>query len=130
VGQAHKALAVVDRAVATTFALTSHERRAVNRSELGTRPTDVHTAVGIPRMLNKFRRRLCAPLAHSSRVHSHARPLDIRSGFTPDLERPRVVAILDSDLLEQPIGLCLDAFDSFGGGNIDVRDGTMRTHHL
>ena len=59
-------------------------------------------------MLGKFSGRSFAELARHAPIEANPRTLDIGAGRFPDFQRARIIAKLETDFLDYPVGLILE----------------------
>ena len=105
----HEVLEVGERGVAAAVVEVVGERRAVVGREHGGVAADLHVVLRVAGVLGVRRRRrgLHDLAAHAAR-EAHAVAVDVGAGVAEALERRRVVADLDADLLEDRVGVVLD----------------------
>ncbi len=91
----------------------AHERRTVDRRKHLRIATDDDAALGIARMLGKFTGCGLTQGTRHAALEAHARALDVGASGLPDFECARIVAELEADLLDDPVGLILEFIDAF-----------------
>jgi len=97
--------------------------RAVGGREHRAVATDHHVVRGIARVLREFLRR---GAAHDGATHAarevHPLALDVRARVLPQLQRLRIVAEVDADLLEDGVGIVLEELEALGAEYLVVGD--------
>ena len=121
VGELHEIAEVLDACVAAPLIEAAHERRAVRGREYRAIAADHHVARGVTRVLREFPRRGAAHdgAAHAAR-EMHALALDVGSGILPQLQRLRVIAEVDADLLEYGVGVVLEELEPLAAEHLVV----------
>ena len=109
VRELHEVAEVLDRAVAPAAVQVAHERRAVVRREDRVHPADLDVARLVARVLGELPRRgrLDDLPAHAAR-ETDALALDVGAGVAEQPKRVGVAAELETDLLEDRVGVVLD----------------------
>jgi hypothetical protein len=113
---------VLDCAVTAPALEIAHERRAVDWREHLRSAADVYAALGVTRVLGEFGGRSLAPFPCDTLVEAHARALDVGARFAPNFERLRVIAELEADFLDDPVGLLFELDQAFFAEELVERD--------
>jgi hypothetical protein len=101
----------------------AHERAAVAGHEHGVVAADLDAAVAVARVLGELARGVVLDqLAREPVRHAHALAVDLGPGIAPQLQRLRVVAEIDADLLEHRVRVGLDRAERF------LREGLVTGH--
>src|SRR5262249_23249801 len=114
---------VLDARIAAPLIEAAHERRAVRGCEYRAVAADHHVVRGVTRVLREFPRR---GAAHDGAAHAarkmHPLALDVGTGVLPQLQRLRLVAEVDADLLENGVGVVLEQFEPLAAKHLVVRN--------
>ncbi len=123
VGQLHEVAEVLDRAVPAAAVQVADERRAVVRGEHRVHAADLDVPLGVARVLGELARRarLDDRAAHPAR-EADALALDVGAGLAEQPERVRVAAELETDLLEDRVGVVLDERQALVAEDLERRE--------
>src|SRR6185312_11599649 len=108
-GELHEVAEVLDARVAATLVEVAHERRAIRRCEHRAVAADDDVMGRIARVLGEFPggRALYDAATHAAGI-AHTLALHVGTGLLPDLQRLRIVAEIDADLLQDGVGVVLE----------------------
>src|SRR6202022_2132811 len=105
---------ILDSRITAPFVQIAYEGRAVGRSEHGVLAANDYAACRIARVLSELARRRAL---HERTAHTagemHPFTFHVGAGGLPDLERLRVIAKIDADLLANRIGVVLHQREAF-----------------
>ena len=123
VGELHEVLEVIDTGVAAALIEVAHEGRAVRRREHHGIAADPQIAGGVACDLRELAGRvLLNERATHTRREADAFAVDLRTGFSEDVEDLGVLAELYAGLLEDAVGVPLDDGESFVVQHLEARD--------
>ncbi len=122
VGQLHEIAEILDRAVAPAVVEIRDEGRAVDRREHKVVTADFHASGRIARVLGELGgRRLDEFLKHALRK-TDPLAINLRAGRLPDVQNLRILAELQADLRQDPVGVGFDLLSAFIAQDIIERD--------
>ena len=121
VGQFHQTVEIVERAVATPALQVAYERRTVNRREYLMRPANAYRPRRIAGHLRELRRSTGQQATHQFGGRADAGARDFGARFPPAPQGLRVVAELDTGLLQQPESLTFNTRQ-----RLVIQQGVMR----
>ena len=122
VGELHKILEVLDRAIAATLVEVVHEGRAVIRREYHRVAADEHVAFRVAGVLHILGGRRGAELARQPARKVNALALDVAAGVVQQFRCARKIPELDADLFEQRVRVALDDLQPLGVQHLGQRD--------
>ncbi len=122
IGELHEIAEVLDRRITPPLIEIANEGRAVDRREDQVAAADLDVPCRVPGALGEGARRRLDQRAHEPSGKAHALAFDLGAGTAPQVERFRIVAEVDADLLKDGLGIVLDEGQAFLGQHLIERD--------
>ncbi len=108
IGELHEVAEVLDGGIAPALVEVAYERRPVDRCEHRVAAADLHRAGGIAGELGELARRRADQRPHQAPGKAHPVAIDVGAGLPPHVERFRIFAKVDTDLLQHCLGIVFD----------------------
>src|SRR5690606_13951949 len=108
IGELHEIAEILNGRIAAHAVEIAHEGRAIYGSEDRSIAADLDRSLRIARMLDVARRRRFQKLPAHALRKAHALALHVGAGLPPQIDRLRIVAELDADLLKYRVCIGFD----------------------